>query len=159
MAFRKILFFIVNAALVIFAAIWLVPGVVSWQTARAELHLAERRYALEVQFLAEFPSNLLEFEQLQAPGILQEHELLPALAEFSAKCAFADIETLEFTAAEVVAGYFLDSRFLEKRVRVEYEGEFFYLLNFLRQFSTVRTRAFSLEGNRLRVEFSLFGIG
>jgi len=157
-----VLFFLANVAFVILVGIvFIVPVLQSLGAVRAEVDLLERRYAAEVRLLLDYEENSQELASLRDCTFLSEDEMLPVLAEFSEIGEQFGLETLEFVASEIATSNFggLDTEFLEKRVRVSYEGEFFYLQVALQEFCGVRARSFSLENERLFVNFSLFGRG
>lgn len=151
----------INAAIIVIVVALLVPVARSLGNNRNSVRLYERVYAAETRLLAEYEENRRELEEMRAGrGVMYYNEMLPALAEISALGAALGLSVLEFTVSESTAQYFgNDTRFYEKRVRVVYEGELFYLLRILHELSGVRTSSFSLENDRLRIEFSLFGIG
>ena len=160
---------IFNIALVIFAGIiFISPVIGSLKSGLASVRLQESRYSAERRLLVEYEDNLRELEEIRAGRrVLEKSEIIPLLAEISMLGTVFGLNSLDFTASEIaenVIGADEISRLYEMRVRMEYEGNFYDLISFLREFmgGYGNTRSFYFsdimsETSKLRMEFSLFG--
>jgi len=165
-----IVFALFNIAIFILAGFILIAPVAgSLQSGRDSVRLQERRYSAERRLLAEYEDNLHELEEIRAErSVLEYSEMLPSLAEISMLSIAHRLNNSEFSASEIsesMIGTVEISRLYEMRVRIECEGDFFDLLEFLREFSDGpgNARMFSIfdimeENARLRLELSLHAI-
>jgi hypothetical protein len=155
-------FALVNIAIFLFlGAVFIAPVANSLFNARRSVALQERRISAEIRHQNAHEENLRELEYLRARGILPHDEMLAGLAEISVLGAAHGLENTEFTAS----GISRYNHVLETRVRTEYVGDFFALLNFIHDFSQGNgvARAFSVsdimeENSRLSLDYSLFGV-
>lgn len=160
---EKIFAILFSVALIAVAWVALLsPAVGNFRNARANARLLEARYSAGQRLLLQYDDNVRELAELNAArGVLRSDEMLPALAEIAVLSEEFGLHTVEFLAAEVSGQYFEVLRFYEQRVLAEYEGAFSDLAGFLQEIAAGNavTRSFSLESDRLRLEFSIFGGG
>ncbi|MCL2355916.1 MAG: hypothetical protein FWC70_01995 [Defluviitaleaceae bacterium] len=149
------IFGLFNLAILIFAwVVWIAPAARSLQTGRESVRLLERRYsAMNALLRNDADYTVLPYEQM-----------LPALAGISGRGATFGLETHEFSAGEIssIARLSPGENFYEMRVVVEYAGNFYDAIDFLRDFQSSRgyIRSFTItneEVARLRLQFSIFG--
>ncbi|MDR0273469.1 MAG: hypothetical protein LBI27_09160 [Clostridiales bacterium] len=160
---QLIIFVSFNLVVTVIAAFFCAPTVGSLRNGRASVRMQERVFSAESGMLAELEVNLRELEEIRS-GILHYNDMLPVLDEISGLVAAYELRGLELSTSEISDADFGDSVLYEMRVRAEYEGDFFNLVSFLRDFTGGygNTRSFYFsdimeESARLRLEFSLIG--
>jgi hypothetical protein len=159
------IFVIANIAVVAMVTLlWLAPLAGDVFSGRENLRLLERRYTAERAHANMYTGNLHRLEELLlSREILCYSQMIPAISEVSRSAAGNNLNTIEFSSAEVrIAEEAEFSRLYEKQVSAEYEGDLYGLVDFLYNLSDVSVRSFYIETReraRLRLEFSVFGSG